>query len=165
MNYVYPAVFYEEEGKISVIFPDLGNLATFGDNVADAMRMAQDACGLHLFTALRDGDPLPAPSSLGEINPAAILKDFEMESAAESAFVNMVLVDMTEYARQHSDKAVKKTLSIPMWLNTLCEEKSINFSKVYRVREAVPVIMLFLIRTPSPHTLKYKGRCSLSFLR
>ncbi|NBI86787.1 type II toxin-antitoxin system HicB family antitoxin, partial [Lachnospiraceae bacterium] len=50
MNYVYPAVFYEEEGKISVIFPDLGNLATFGDNVADAMRMAQDACGLHLFT-------------------------------------------------------------------------------------------------------------------
>ena len=130
MNYVYPAVFYEEEGKISVIFPDLGNLATFGDNVADAMRMAQDACGLHLFTALRDGDPLPSPSSLGEINPAAILKEFEMESAAESAFVNMVLVDMTEYARQHSDKAVKKTLSIPMWLNTLCEEKSINFSKV-----------------------------------
>ncbi len=56
MNYVYPAVFYEEEGKISVIFPDLGNLATFGDNVADAMRMAGDACGLYLFTALRDGE-------------------------------------------------------------------------------------------------------------
>lgn len=130
MNYVYPAIFYEEEGSISVIFPDLGNLATFGDNVADAMRMAQDACGLYLFTALRDGEDIPAPSALNEINPAAILKDFEMESAADNAFVNMVLVDMTEYARQHSDKAVKKTLSIPMWLNTLCEEKSINFSKV-----------------------------------
>ena len=130
MNYVYPAVFYEEEGGISVIFPDLGNLATFGDNMADAMRMAQDACGLYLFTALRDGEDIPAPSALNEINPAAILKDVEMESAAGSAFVNMVLVDMNEYARQHSDKAVKKTLSIPMWLNTLCEEKSINFSKV-----------------------------------
>ena len=130
MNYVYPAVFYEEEGKISVIFPDLGNLATFGDNVADAMRMAQDACGLYLFTALRDGETLPAPSALNEINLASILKHFEMESAVDSAFVNMVLVDITEYARQHSDKAVKKTLSIPMWLNTLCEEKSINFSKV-----------------------------------
>lgn len=127
---MYPAVFYEEEGKISVIFPDLGNLATFGDNVADAMRMAADACGLYLFTALRDGESLPTPSPLSEIHPSAILKDFEMESAAESAFVNMVLVDMTEYAKQHSDKAVKKTLSIPMWLNTLCEEKSINFSKV-----------------------------------
>ncbi len=130
MNYVYPAVFYEEEDKISVIFPDLGGLATFGDNMADAMHMAQDACGLYLFTALRDGDPLPAPSALSEINPAAILKDLEMESAIDSAFVNMILVDMTEYAKQHSDKAVKKTLSIPMWLNTLCEEKSINFSKV-----------------------------------
>ena len=115
MNYVYPAIFYEEEGKISVIFPDLGNLATFGDNIADAMRMAVDVCGQYLFTALRDG---------------AILKDLEMEFSADNAFVNMVLVDMTEYARQHSDKAVKKTLSIPMWLNTLCEEKSINFSKV-----------------------------------
>ena len=130
MNHVYPAVFYDEEGKISVIFPDLGNLATFGDNVADAMRMAQDACGLYLFTALRDGETLPVPSSLKDIHPAAILKDIEIESAVNNAFVNMVLVDMTEYARQHSDKAVKKTLSIPMWLNTLCEEKSINFSKV-----------------------------------
>ncbi len=130
MNYVYPAVFYEEEGKISAIFPDLGNLATFGDNVANAMHMAQDACGLYLFTALRDGEPLPAPSALSEISSAAILEELEMESAVDSAFVNMVLVDMTEYARQHSDRAVKKTLSIPMWLNTLCEEKSINFSKV-----------------------------------
>ena len=130
MNYVYPAVFYEEEGKISAIFPDLGNLATFGDNVADAMHMAQDACGLYLFTALRDGEPLPAPSALSEISSAAILEELEMESAVDSAFVNMVLVDMTEYARQHSDRAVKKTLSIPMWLNALCEEKSINFSKV-----------------------------------
>lgn len=108
MNYVYPAVFYEEEGKISVIFPDLGNLATFGDNVADAMRMAQDACGLYLFTALRDGETLPVPSSLKDIHPAAILKDIEIESAVNNAFVNMVLVDMTEYARQHSDKAVKR---------------------------------------------------------
>ena len=130
MNYVYLAVFYEEADKISVIFPDLGSLATFGDNVAGAMYIASDACGLYLFTALHDGVLLPVLSSLNELDSAAILKDFEMESAAESAFVNMVLVDMTEYARQHSDKAVKKTLSIPMWLNTLCEEKSINFSKV-----------------------------------
>jgi len=130
MNYVYPAVFYEEEGKMSVVFPDLGNLATFGDNIADAMRMAQDACGLHLFTALRDGEKLPAATALNKIYIASVLKDFDMESAENTAFVNMVLVDMTEYAKHHSDKAVKKTLSIPMWLNTLCEEKNINFSKV-----------------------------------
>jgi len=108
MYYVYPAVFYEEDGKISVLFPDLGNLATFGDNVADVMRMARDACGLYLFTALRDGESLPSPSSLSEINPADVLKDFEMESAADNAFVNMVLVDMTEYAKQHSTRQSAK---------------------------------------------------------
>lgn len=107
MNYVYPAIFYEEEGKISVIFPDLGNLATFGDNMADAMCMAVDACGQYLFTALRDSEPLPAPSALNEINPNDTLKDFEIESASDSALVNMVLVDMTEYARQYNDKVFK----------------------------------------------------------
>ncbi len=40
------------------------------------MRMAQDACGLYLFTALRDGETLPATSSLCEIDPATVLKDF-----------------------------------------------------------------------------------------
>ncbi len=114
MNYVYPAVFYEEEGKISVLFPDLGDLATFGDNMADAMRMAQDACGLYLFTALRDGESLPAPSALSEINPAAILKDFEMESAADSAFVNMVLVVFKGIAGCPTDKSTITIMAAAM---------------------------------------------------
>lgn len=110
-------------GDFLILLPDLGNLATFGDNVADA-------CGLHLFTALHDNEPIPAASELNKINPAAILKDFEMESATNSAFVNMVLVDMSEYTRQHSDKAVKKTLTIPSWLNERAIAMGINFSQV-----------------------------------
>lgn len=130
MKYVYPAIFYEEEGKIAVIFPDLGNLATFGDDVVDAMHMAQDACGLYLFTSLRDGEELPEATPLNEIDIIAVLKEFGVEFPVNNIFASMVLVDMTEYAKRHSDRAVKKTLSIPMWLNTLCEERSINFSKV-----------------------------------
>ena len=46
MNYIYPAIFYPEaNGKYSVIFPDLNDLATYGDNLADAFAMAQEACG------------------------------------------------------------------------------------------------------------------------
>lgn len=48
----------------------------------------------------------------------------------DSAFINIVLVDMTEYIKQYSGRAVKKSISIPMWLNTLCEKEGINFSKV-----------------------------------
>ena len=68
MNYIYPAVFYPEgDGKYSVIFPDLNDLATYGDNLADAFAMAQEACGQYLFTSLRDGDVLPAPTPLDAV--------------------------------------------------------------------------------------------------
>lgn len=120
MNYVYPAIFYpESNGTYSVIFPDLNDLATQGDTLTQAMMMAKDACSLYLFTAIRDRENIPSPSDVSDI-----VKD------DETAFINLVLVDLTEYAKKYSDKSVKKTLSIPTWLNTVCEENNINFSKV-----------------------------------
>ena len=122
MNYIYPAIFYpEDDGRYSVIFPDLNDLATFGDTLADAFAMAQDACGQYLFTSLRDGEPLPSPSPVGSIK-----KD------EDNAFINLIGVNLDEYARLYDDKAVKKTLSIPAWLNTACENSGINYSKVLK---------------------------------
>ena len=122
MNYIYPAVFYPEpDGRFSVIFPDLNDLATYGDNLADAFSMAQDACGQYLFTSLRDGEALPTPTPLESV-----------EKDDPSAFVNLVGVNLDEYARAYDDKAVKKTLSIPAWLNTACENYGINYSKVLK---------------------------------
>lgn len=122
MNYIYPAVFYpEEDGRYSVIFPDLNDLATYGDTLADAFAMAQEACGQYLFTSLRDGEALPSPSALSEVK-----KD------DARALVNMVCVNLDTYASAYDDKAVKKTLSIPAWLNTACEKHGMNFSKVLK---------------------------------
>ena len=122
MNYIYPAVFYPEpDGRFSVIFPDLNDLATSGDNLADAFSMAQDACGQYLFTSLRDGEALPTPTPLESV-----------EKDDPAAFVNLVGVNLNEYARAYDDKAVKKTLSIPAWLNTACENYGINYSKVLK---------------------------------
>lgn len=122
MNYIYPAVFYpESDGRFSVIFPDLNDLATYGDNLADAFSMAQDACGQYLFTSLRDGETLPAPTPLNAV-----------EKDDPNAIVNLICVNLDEYARSYDDRAVKKTLSIPAWLNTACENYGINYSKVLR---------------------------------
>lgn len=120
MDYVYPAIFYpEDNGQYSVIFPDLNDLATCGDSLVEALSMAEDALGLYLFTALRDKDSIPDPTPVEQV-----------DKEEDSAFVNLILVNLNDYAKKYSDKAVKKTLTIPMWLNTLCEENNINFSKV-----------------------------------
>ena len=122
MNYIYPAIFYnEDDGKFSVIFPDLNDLATYGDNLADAFAMAQEACGQYLFTSLRDGDILPTPTPL-----EAVEKD------ENAVLVNLICVNLDEFARAYDDKVVKKTLSIPAWLNTACENYGINYSKVLK---------------------------------
>ncbi len=122
MRYIYPAIFYpESDGRYSVIFPDLNDLATYGDNLADAFSMAQDACEQYLFTSLRDGEQLPASTPLD-----AVVKD------DPNAIVNLICADLDAYARAYDNHAVKKTLSIPAWLNTLCDSYGINYSKVLK---------------------------------
>ena len=85
MNYIYPAVFYPEDGgKYSVIFPDLNDLATYGDSLADAFAMAQEACGQYLFSSLRDGDALPTPTPLNAV-----------EKDEDAALVNLICSTLT----------------------------------------------------------------------
>ena len=122
MNYVYPAIFYPEtDGKYSVIFPDLNDLATYGNNLADAFVMAQEACGQYLFTSLKDGESLPNPTTINAV-----------KSDDPTAFINLICVNLDNYARAYDDRAVKKTLTIPAWLNTACENYGINYSKVLK---------------------------------
>ena len=65
MCYIYPAVFYKEaDGRYSVIFPDLNDLATYGNDFADAFAMAQEACGQYLFNELKEGNVPPSRMSL-----------------------------------------------------------------------------------------------------
>lgn len=122
MNYVYPAIFYQEtDGRYSVIFPDLNDLATYGDTLADAFAMAQEACGQYLFNTLKDGETLPDATPLHQV-----IKD------EDSAIINLIGVNLDAYARAYDDKAVKKTLSIPAWLNTACDAIGVNYSKVLK---------------------------------
>lgn len=123
----YPACFIKEDNGYSVIFPDLNNLATCGDTLDEALAMAIDCLAGYLYWLRNDGETAPEPSPTTDINPAEIMKDLEISS--EEAFVNIITVDVAEYAKTHFEKSVKKTLTIPAWLNKAALEQNINFSQ------------------------------------
>ena len=124
----YPACFIKEENGYSVIFPDLNDLATCGNTLDEALKMAVDCLAGYLYWLQKDGESFPKVSAPNEINLTKITEELEISS--ESAFVNIVTVDVAAYAKTHFEKSVKKTLTIPAWLNTAALEQNINFSQV-----------------------------------
>lgn len=128
----YPACFIKEENGYSVLFPDLGT-ATCGDTLDEAMRMAVDCLAGALYMMKKNGETLPPPSQPGETDLEKLLAEFYEEGEApplSDTFVNMITVDVEEYAKRHFEKSVKKTLSIPTWLNEAALNANLNFSQV-----------------------------------
>lgn len=126
---IYPACFYKEEDGYSVIFPDLNYLATQGDSLEEAMEMAVECLAGYLYSSKIDGETVPKPSSLKDIDPVVISKEIAPDEPIGEAFVNMVSVDVDSYAKEHFNKSVRKTLTIPAWLNDAALEQGINFSQ------------------------------------
>lgn len=124
---IYPACFFKESNGYSVVFPDLNWLATSGKTESEAMEMAVDCLAGYLYTLKKDGELVPKASDIKDVSLKKIAK--ELEADIKGAFVNMVSVDVMEYAKNHFEKSVRKTLTIPSWLNTAAQEKHINFSK------------------------------------
>ena len=46
--------------------------------------------------------------------------------------MNILVLDIDAYAAKYGEKAVRKSLTIPAWLNTFAESNNINFSQVLR---------------------------------
>lgn len=121
MKLVYPAIFtpYEDgSGGYAVEFPDLPGCVTGGDDMAEALFMAEDAASGWVLTELEDGKIAPKATPYDKV------------SYGKNQMVNLVALDMDTYAAKYGDKAVKKTLTIPAWLNTFAEEYNISCSKV-----------------------------------
>ena len=107
----YLACFFKEESGYSVIFPGLNHLATCEKTLEEAFTMAVDCLAGYLYWLQRDGEEAPAPLSMEQINLSEIAQELEIKS--DESFVNMVTVDVAEYAKTHFEKSVKKTLTIP----------------------------------------------------
>ncbi len=127
---IYPACFYKEEDGYSVIFPDLNWLATQGDTIEEAMEMAVECLAGYLYSCQKDGTAIPKPSRMSDIDPIAVSNQIAPEEPLGEAFVNMVSVDAAAYAKEHFEKSVRKTLTIPAWLNAAALEMNLNFSQV-----------------------------------
>lgn len=125
---IYPAIFFvEESGGYSVVFPDLNHLATCGDDMQEAMEMAVDCLAGYIFTEQLDGNKIPAPTPLDKVDPYC--EDDDENDRKMERFVNLVSVDVEDYAAKHFNRAVKRTVSIPQWLNSRAVAKKINVSK------------------------------------
>ena len=111
---VFPAIFTFDGTCYNVNFIDLEGCSTFGDSIQNAYTMAQDALGLYLD----DLTNFPQPTL-----------DISKISLKSNQFVSFVSIDMYEYRKKFNNKSVKKTLSIPAWLNYLAEKNNINFSQ------------------------------------
>lgn len=117
-KYAYPAIFTRDDGGYSVSFPDIEGCCTCGDTLPEAIEMAEDALSLMLYDREEDGEPIPPPSDLKAVQ------------GGTEELVSLVCCDTTEYRKLFDDRAVKKTLTIPNWLNTLAERAGVNFSAV-----------------------------------
>lgn len=116
--YAYPAIFHYEEDGISIEFPDLPGCLPCAMTEDQAFKNAKEALGLHLFGMERDGDPIPAPTSPTQLKPG------------ENEIVTLIEVFMPAFRDRLNNQFVKKTLSLPAWLNRRAEEENVNFSRV-----------------------------------
>ncbi|MBC8531795.1 type II toxin-antitoxin system HicB family antitoxin [Gehongia tenuis] len=117
MKYIYPAIFAREGDNYIVSVPDLPGCHTFGHSLADAIDMARDAIEMWLVDAEDNVDVIPDLSPLDQVVPP------------EGGFVNLIDADTDEYRRENDNRAVKKTLTLPSWLNSKAERAGINFSQ------------------------------------
>ncbi|MCL2357746.1 MAG: type II toxin-antitoxin system HicB family antitoxin [Defluviitaleaceae bacterium] len=116
MRYVYPAIFTPLEGGYDVYFPDIPHCRTCGDTLPEAMDMAEDALSMVLAHA-EDGNYSVPTSS-------------ETLDCEAPQFVNLVKADTEYWRRTNDNRAVRKNLTIPAWLNYQAEAAHVNFSSI-----------------------------------
>lgn len=114
----YAATLHKEADGYSIWIDDIPGCVTQGDSLSEAIENIKEAIGLYYEDCKQNKENLPVPSA-----PETIRHD-------NGETVVVVEFDPVEYMKKHNNKAIKKTLTIPAWLNSIAEAQSINFSSV-----------------------------------
>ncbi|MCD8055670.1 MAG: type II toxin-antitoxin system HicB family antitoxin [Clostridiales bacterium] len=117
MKNSYPIVLSAVEDGYTVYIPDF-DIGTEGGSLTEAIEMSRDAIGLAGIDMEDDNIPLPAPTSVCDVE------------AGVGDTVSLVDVDFAEYRRKYETRSVKKNCTIPSWLCYEAECANINFSEV-----------------------------------
>ena len=113
--FTYPAIFTLEDGEYWVEFIDLKGCFSEGKTLSEAMENSKEAMGLYL----EDLEAYPECTTN--------IKDIKLE---ENQIISFVTINLEEHKKKYENKSVKKTLSIPAWLNTAAEKEHVNFSQI-----------------------------------
>lgn len=117
MKAIYPVVFTHLEDGYMVYVPDL-ECNTQGDDLTQAIEMARDVIGLMCMDMEDDGKALPAPSAIHSV------------PVHDDDFVSLVDVDVDAYRRAHSQRSVRRNVSLPCWLNEKADQAGLNVSAI-----------------------------------
>lgn len=117
-NYTFPAIFSYDDDGISIEFPDLPGCLSCAETTDEAMNMAKEVLSLHLYGMEEDNDLIPEPSSIKQLD------------LSKNQIPVLIEVYMPLIRTAVENQSIKKTLTIPQWLNKLAEKNKINFSQV-----------------------------------
>lgn len=122
----YPAFIKADKDMFLVYVPDW-DIFTEGYDFPDAIAMARDAIGLAWMDRIGDE---PEPSTYkGAVKKAKTNAD-DPGFAYSDGILTYVDVDVVKYSEKLRNRAVRKNVTLPYWLNEKAEEKGINFSRV-----------------------------------
>jgi predicted RNase H-like HicB family nuclease len=117
-HYIFPAILYKDDNAIGVEFPDLSGCLTCGSDTNEALVMAKDALGGYLLTMEDIKEPIPNPTPFNEVK------------AQEGQAIFLVDVYLSILRDEDKNKSVKKTVTLPNWLNIAALNANVNFSSI-----------------------------------
>jgi predicted RNase H-like HicB family nuclease len=117
-TYIFPAILEYANDGIAIYFPDLPGCLPCAHSTEEAVKNAKEAMGLHLWGMEQDNEDIPAPTTITEIH------------LDKGNIPLLVEVFMPPVRERLNNRFIKKTLSIPSWLNAEAESRNVNFSQV-----------------------------------
>ena len=124
MRYTYPAIIHREDGGFWAEFPDFPGCFSQGDSIDEIIGNCQEALEGHIASFLDDEQPLPASSDI-----LSLVVD-------DNCFCNYISCIVRR------EDSIKKTLTIPRWLNRQAEAYHINFSQTLQEALKAKIAMI-----------------------